>query len=93
MLIWPWPSSLQDREQVHPTFEQVGGKAVAQGVDTSRLGDARTLARPLVGALGRLDIHGLGTAGIAKQPGARAKASHVGAQQTQQRRAQNGVSP
>lgn len=55
--------------QVDPGFEQVGGVAVAQGVDTAALGDAGVGAGAAVPALGHADVQGLiGVAQRAEQP-------------------------
>lgn len=69
-----------DGEEVYATFEQVGSKTVAQGVRATALHDAGTVARALVGALGRFDADALLSAAVAKEPSARTKDANKSAQ-------------
>ena len=47
----PAPQLLLHRADIHTTFQQVSGKATAQGMTTVRFGDARLADRQLDGPL------------------------------------------
>src|SRR5437867_2615607 len=80
-----------DGDQIDATFEQVGGKGVAQRVNTATLGDARAITGTPISALGGLDTQRPYTATRAKEPVARLGPAYVGSQQFQQGGRQQGV--
>lgn len=78
-----------DGIQIDPAFEQVGSKAMAQGMDATGLSKVRPRPRAVIGALGRLDGQVAVTVALGKQPLPRVIAAHVQAQVlTQGRREQ-----
>ena len=62
----PMPEQAADGVQVHPAFEQVGGKAVTQGVCAAHLHDARLVPGSLVDALHVVAAERLARAGVDK---------------------------
>ena len=71
---------LLDGVEVYAAFQEMGCKAVAQGMHAAGLGDARTHTGTAVGALGHVYIHGLLSTVVGKQPSAGTFAAHVVAQ-------------
>ena len=78
------PQQALDHPDVDPLLEQVGGEAVAQGVDGDRLVEPGGLDRLAAGALHRAHRDRPGRVRPREQPGARAGAAPVGAQDREQ---------
>jgi hypothetical protein len=80
-----------DHPDVDALLEQVGGEAVAQGVDGHRLVEPSSLNRLAAGTLHRADRDRAGRVRPREQPGARAGAAPVGAQDHEQLRREHDI--